>query len=156
MARTTRRSSWATPKAEIEETRFRLKLCLALGVPSLGALGHLLSARDLDRWRAFFKIEPIGWEAFNIHQAAVRLPHYKPGTRLDQLLFKDGLSGSDPGDPKNLDQAPAKPPAGGTLTSEQLIAWTEAALQLGVPGITRGDPAPKQASDPDPGPQNPI
>ena len=127
-------------------------------MPSLGALGHLLSARDLDRWRAFFKIEPIGWEAFNLHQAAVRLPHYKPGTRLDQLLF------SDPGDPKNPpsgvgepaavvadpDQAPA-----GTLTSEQLIAWTEAALQLGAPGITRGDPdpasplvsPPKQASE---------
>lgn len=97
------------------------------------------------------ELEPTGWPALNLAQAAVRLPHYKEGTRLDELLFADpgsgeGGSSSDP--PSRLDP-PAdsvqrtrsgKPPPGTREVSpEAAIALAETALALGAPGIKEGE-----------------
>jgi len=90
------------------------------------------------------ELEPTGWPALNLHQAAVRLPHYKEGTRLDELLFADpgaGEAGSSSGPPSRLDPPAdsSKPPPGTREVSpEAAIALAETALALGAPGIKEG------------------
>ena len=107
-------------------------------------LVQLLSARDLDRWRVFLSEEPVGWPALNLHQAAVRLPHYAKRTRLKDLLFaapaarNPAPKRADPESP-TLDQADHEDsrPVSDYITPERAIAWTEMALQMGVPDLKR-------------------
>ena len=87
------------------------------------------------------ELEPTGWPALNLAQAAVRLPHYKEGTRLDQLLFAD--PGSGEGAEKRAESSTptsSKPPPGTREVSpEAAIALAETALALGAPGIKEGE-----------------
>lgn len=49
--------------------RFAFRLCLALGVPHPDYLGELLSVRQLSEWRAFFDVEPWGFEVEDTRHA---------------------------------------------------------------------------------------
>ncbi len=111
-------------------------------MPSPRALAHLLPARELDQWRVYLELEPTGWQALNRHQAAIRLPHYKPKTKLADLMFQDPVMAKPAPDESAASDPPAAagPPEGQVISPEVAIAWSEMALQMGVPGITRDDP----------------
>lgn len=93
-------------------------------MPSPTSMLRSMTGREYAEWMAFMTHEPMGWPALNLHQAVLR--GTLAGKRPQELLILPK---------RELDQAKETTRDAMTITPQQAVAYTQALLSMGTPGI---------------------
>lgn len=95
---------------------FRHRLALFLGYASVKQLMTKISAKELDDWRQFMALEPMGWPATNLHQALIRSVWVgEKGKKIEDFLLNLKLPNEAEG------KAPSPAPGYEEVTPAQAI-----------------------------------